>query len=883
MLCDNTGMRLVSWLRAAAMYALLVALCACGGQTSSMAPSQLLPAASGPGAAGDATSVAPASAERTLEAPDKPTVNEFLGINDRGDIADTAGDATAIGAYVVHPPYSRRDFKKIAFAGGIGTAVTAINNAGTIVGYYTDAKGSTVAFMNQHGSWTHYAGPGQATVTKYLGINDAGVKVGFYTDRRGVNRGFEIGAKNGDFLRILPPRGVSVTPAGINHQGEVVGYMTTSHGSIEGFLLQAGKFTEFSYPGAADTKALGTNKRSQIVGSYVDASGRTHGFVLRDAATSPRWQSVDAAKSDRFTVLTGINARGDLVGYYRDKSSHTRALLRAGSQQAPLGVPLVIPVWGQGGDPQDTDPGAVPDQHLFAAILDTSGITSKELASNCPGVSSTSTCEPYKYVNFSHNHCSTVISLAAYQWANSSDEDAFLHAYPNEPTKKNRLLAAPPPRGQKKCWPSNADSIVRMNLGDSKLNVWLYKTVWTGTNYLRDFPSPYGAMEDTVGTLANIVVGGDPGVQVSTEYGSGVSPSGFANQVGSSQYHAATDFESAIGTFVNGACGATCVDMALNGVATGAGNVGECSDISAGHCHNPSAAGLVDDQAAIDNICRTVSGGNLKFMMAERPIFAGRLGFEFLNSQSVTTWINTNANLYTHTSDGCANTKIVDIEPSSGEGGLGDITGGYRVRLAALAWRWLVPDPATGIPDRVIADQLTERGTRTEVPYFFEDTLVPFGAEAAVPKFVWNGKTKTVGGGCPSVSGDSGGAVALLVQCVSSAGIYCQQYAHLYINGADNGATAACFNTSTTSENIVSSWFKHDPISSYQYVLALQGGEMTSVPFQGVSGGSIAMRTCTSKQYCTGSNSLSSQVATFKGDGTDALCGQCGVILLEDE
>jgi len=199
-----------------------------------------------------------------------------------------------------------------------------------------------------------------------------------------------------------------------------------------------------------------------------------------------------------------------------------------------------------------------------------------------------------------------------------------------------------------------------------------------------------------------------------------------------------------------------------------------------------------------------------------------------------------------------------------------------------LAYRWLVANPSTLIPDRVISDQLTEGGTMTEVPYFFEDTLVPYGPETSVPKFVWNGKVKTVGGGCPSASGDSGGAVALLAQCVGSAGIYCQQYAHLYINGADYGMIAACLNTSTTTENIVSSWFKHDSISSYSYVLALQGGEMTSVPYQGVTGGSIALPTCTNTTYCTGQNTLSTQVATFKGDGSDQLCGQCGIILLQN-
>ena len=277
-----TYMNALYRLRATAMYALLVALSACGGQTSSLVPSQL-PTTSGGRV--DAASVAP---ERTLDAPDNPTFNKFLAINDRGEIADTTGDGTPIAAYVAHPPYSARDFKKIAFAGAVGTAVTAVNNAGTIVGYYVDAKGNTAAFMDQRGVWTHYAGPGQSTVTKYLGINDAGVKVGFYTDRHGANVGFEIGAKNAGFLRIRPPGSASVTPSAINDQGAVVGYMTSARGAVEGFLWsQAGSFTKFSYPGATETKALGMNKRGAIVGSYVDASGKTRGFVLRDVATSP--------------------------------------------------------------------------------------------------------------------------------------------------------------------------------------------------------------------------------------------------------------------------------------------------------------------------------------------------------------------------------------------------------------------------------------------------------------------------------------------------------------------------------------------------------------------------------------------------------------------
>lgn len=545
-------------------------------------------------------------------------------------------------------------------------------------------------------------------------------------------------------------------------------------------------------------------------------------------------------------------------------------------------APLVIPVWGYGGDRMNTDPGAVADRHLFAVILDNTENSSSSLAANCPGLSSTSTCQPYKYVNFLHDFCDTRITLKAYQDADGNDETAFLHSYPNAKTIGNRLTwgAKPNPTGRR-CGPDNPDAVLRMNAGDAAFNRYLYQNYWAGSNYRDDFPPPYGAFEDDAAILGGIIVGGFG--EVSSEYGSGTKPSGFADRIGNSPYHDATDWEMALGIFTNGACAQRCVDMALNGVATGYGYIGACDVIADGHCHGQYHAGDVDDQAAIDNICKTVTGGNLKYLMAERPIFGGRAGFEFMDSQTMTVEINTAANLSSHTSGGCAKTKIVDLETSYGEGGVGDVVGGHRVRLAALAFRWLVPNPTTGIPDRVISFQITEGRTLTEVPYFFEDTLVPAGAEHPVVPFVWNGRVPTVGGGCPSTSGDRGGAIGVLVACAGSAGTYCQQYEHLYIDATDYGKTAACLNTSTRSQNVASSWFKADPISSYKYELALQGGEMTSVPYRRVPSGTIALKTCTNVAYCTGRNSLAMQVAPFKGNGSDRLCGPCGMILLQEK
>ncbi len=814
----------------------------------------------------------------SLEIPNHPSFSEFLGTNDLGELAVDAGDGKPMLGYVARPPYRSQDFERKQAPNASVTTVTGLNNGGMIVGYYSDRRGNVVAFSERHGMWKHYADA--SNPTEYLGVNDGGAAVGFYTER-GVNHAFMRDLKSGKLTRIHAGAG-SVIASAIDDRGHVVGYKTMAHGDVKGFLWKAGRFAEFSYPGALQTKPMGIAGNGEIVGTYVGASGKAHGFLLRDAETIPQWKAFDEPSARGETVLSGIDTRGDLAGYYRDKESRIRGFYCCASSQDDT-PPPVIPVWGAGGDALDTDPGAIPDQHLFAVVLDNAYNSNAKLAANCPGVSSTSTCQPYKYVDLLNDFCNTPATLAAYKWADANDETAFLHTYPNGTTESNRIEfnATPNPSGPN-CKPDNSNAVMRMNAGDNAFNAYLYKTVWTGTDYTNDFPAPYGVMEDQGSVFAGIIVGGAGQGQVSTEYGSGTAPSGFANQIGNSPYHDASDWETALGTFTNGACGSTCLNMTLNGVATGYGNVGPCKVISNGHCHSQYQAGMIDDQADIDNLCSTVTGGNLKYFYAERPIFAGRFGFEFLNSQTMTVDINTVANLYSHTADGCATTKIADIETSYGEGGVGDVMGGHVVRLAALAYRWMVANPATGIPDRVISFQYTEGQTKTEVPYFFEDTLVPDGAETAVPKFVWNGSKFTVGGGCPATNGDSGGAVALLVQCVSSAGIYCQQYQHLYINQIDYGKTAACLNTSTTTENIASSWFKNDPISSYSYVLALQGGEMTSVPYQGVSGGSIALSTCTNKTYCTGQSTLATQVAPFQGNGSDQLCGQCGVILLEN-
>lgn len=548
--------------------------------------------------------------------------------------------------------------------------------------------------------------------------------------------------------------------------------------------------------------------------------------------------------------------------------------------------PIVMGVWAPGGGEfccrvKDPDPGAIADQHLFAGIINFwhvvsgAGVT---LEKNCPGRGASgnvSGCVPTHYVNIVHPSCTFSTTLAAYEWANANDENAFLHIYPGARTSGNRATFNS--LSGNHCNPPGNGNPHFMNPGDAPYGKYLYNNVWTSS---RIAPSPYAIMEDVMGL-------GSP-AEASTEFGQGV----LLNGRGNGPYAVDYDWETAHGYFVNGACraGGKCYKMMLNALAPGDGSTpGPCGSspgkIINGHCY-ADGGDVIDDQDAIDNICSAVTGGNLYAMQFEEVTHLKN------NNVPGPSWLayatNTMANLVTHTADGCKNTTAIDIEFSSGNdacgkngGGCGDINGGIAWRTEGLAWRWLVPN-RDGMPDKVQPFRFTIGGTGTEVPYFFEDTFVPSGCEECpLQKFRWNGSTVTEGDGCPSTHRDTGGAIDIRVQCINPGAILCQQYRHLFINQTDYGPAAACLNTSTgTTEKIVRSWFVHDPIGTYKYRLALSGGELKSVPYANCCGGTISIGACSNATYCTGSTDLATQTTGFAGDGSDTLAGNSGVILM---
>ena len=181
-----------------------------------------------------------------------------------------------------------------------GTAATGINNGGQIVGAFFDATGISHGFLDTPVKITLPGGvvetaslfttiddPNARLGNEAVGINNAGQIVGFYTDANGVSHGFLDTA--GVFTTIDDPKagtraGAGTVATGINDSGQIVGFFADATG-VHGFLDTGGVFTTIDDPNATfGTEALGINNTGQIVGDYTDANLVGHGFLATPTA-----------------------------------------------------------------------------------------------------------------------------------------------------------------------------------------------------------------------------------------------------------------------------------------------------------------------------------------------------------------------------------------------------------------------------------------------------------------------------------------------------------------------------------------------------------------------------------------------------------------------
>lgn len=214
------------------------------------------------------------------------------GINAAGDVsgasvstafAVTGFTRTAAGAYADVSPTGA----------GITSAYSEavdLNDHGTVVGYYDetvptaaelDSGSISHGFILQGGVYTavdHAGGHG----TQLYSVNDAGTATGRYLDASEQSHGFLYDSATGVFDDLALSGFDDYEFDGLNGNGDftAIGYVTTPFGRVPfSFLHTATGFTPFAVPGALATVAYGLNDGGQVVGVYVTSDLAYHGFV----------------------------------------------------------------------------------------------------------------------------------------------------------------------------------------------------------------------------------------------------------------------------------------------------------------------------------------------------------------------------------------------------------------------------------------------------------------------------------------------------------------------------------------------------------------------------------------------------------------------------
>ena len=158
--------------------------------------------------------------------------------------------------------------------------------------------------------------PSASRETFAYGINDTDQIVGWYIDKDGRTHGYIFDANGGTYTTLDDPFGVGGTFAtGITDRGLVVGsYAESFLGRYHGFLYNGRTYTTLDDPlGTGGTYAYGINGAGLVVGRYIDHSGM-HGFVYNPNGGT--YTTLDDPLATNGTQAYGINSAGLIVGTY---------------------------------------------------------------------------------------------------------------------------------------------------------------------------------------------------------------------------------------------------------------------------------------------------------------------------------------------------------------------------------------------------------------------------------------------------------------------------------------------------------------------------------------------------------------------------------------
>jgi hypothetical protein len=164
----------------------------------------------------------------------RPPRSELLGVNDHDVAVGFYTDAAGLDHGYTYDIATKR-FGAVAVPGASSVVAAAINNAGSVAGFFTAPGGRTEGFVLAAGGRLSVLRFPNATATRATGINDAGEVVGDYQAGAGT-RGFTWTSGQGFAVVDGPGGAVSTAITGVNDAGDLVGYYTDRGGHTDGLL-----------------------------------------------------------------------------------------------------------------------------------------------------------------------------------------------------------------------------------------------------------------------------------------------------------------------------------------------------------------------------------------------------------------------------------------------------------------------------------------------------------------------------------------------------------------------------------------------------------------------------------------------------------------------
>ncbi|MGH9249480.1 MAG: D-alanyl-D-alanine carboxypeptidase family protein [Acidimicrobiales bacterium] len=206
-------------------------------------------------------------------------------------------------------------------------------------------RSATPGFVLREGRYREFEAPSPRVEIFPSGINDRGYvtgeyirpdrESGFVRDPRGRISTFDVpGARGTEAVKINDRRQI------VGRYSEDTPFVDDST-RVRGYIRHRGKTTRIDAPDAVHTLPTGINDRGDVVGYFVDSGGTTHGFVWRDG----RFTTLDVPDATAPTPVD-INDRGDVVGLFIDDAGAPKGFLLSKGRYSTIaapGAPTTIP------------------------------------------------------------------------------------------------------------------------------------------------------------------------------------------------------------------------------------------------------------------------------------------------------------------------------------------------------------------------------------------------------------------------------------------------------------------------------------------------------------------------------------------------------------